>query len=223
MAANFKLISSLLNIWKFEPPVFLVLPKIQPWSVLIMFLDFREFQPYVLKNVVLIKKNGVYKRVYSVLCCRPFRMWRGFHFYRTLQWGKAAPDDGRWDGVTPSAVSSLAVQHLQPNFCCFCRMQFIHLPFTSFAVDTFAVHLFCSSDFCCFTKAAEDICSCTFAVQDPCRWLLLQLHICSWPHLPFTHSEAHICYLIWIAHIGCSTFAVKQAGWIFGLGCFREH
>ena len=60
MAANFKVISSLLNKWKFEPPVFLVLPKIQPWSVLIMFLDFWEFQPYVLINVVLIKKNGVY-------------------------------------------------------------------------------------------------------------------------------------------------------------------
>ena len=59
MAANFKVISSLLNKWKFEPPVFLVLPKIQPWSVLIMFLDFREFQPYVLINVVLIKKRSV--------------------------------------------------------------------------------------------------------------------------------------------------------------------
>ena len=57
MAANFKVISSLLNKWKFEPPVFLVLPKIQPWSVLIMFLDFWEFQPYVLINVVLIKKT----------------------------------------------------------------------------------------------------------------------------------------------------------------------
>ena len=59
MAANFKVISSLLNKWKFEPPVFLVLPKIQPWSVLIMFLDFWEFQPYVLINVVLIKKRSV--------------------------------------------------------------------------------------------------------------------------------------------------------------------
>ena len=59
MAANFKVISSLLNKWKFEPPVFLVLPEIQPWSVLKMFLDFRESQPYVLINVVLIK-NGVY-------------------------------------------------------------------------------------------------------------------------------------------------------------------
>ena len=47
----------LLNKLKFEPAVFLSFANIQPWSVLKMFLDFQEFQPYVLINVVLIKKT----------------------------------------------------------------------------------------------------------------------------------------------------------------------
>ena len=103
-------------------------------------------------------------------------------------------------GVAPSAVFTLAVQHLPPIICCFWGMLFSQMLLTTFAVSLFAVT----------PNAAGYICSCTFAVFDWCSSPHLQL-----PHLLLTSFAVYIFAAVNLQFTWISTFAAPHQQFIY--------